>query len=113
METTYWQFWSWEKRAGSDAELVMDIMECESPRTLAGLMESAYKLSEPAKEGDGKRFELRLVKADGTGEELARWDIVRGATPAKCRKPRACIMRDGAPIDLERFCFDHMRAQAA
>lgn len=110
---TYWQFLAWEKRAGYDMELVMDIMECENPRTLVRRMKSVYTLSEPAEEGDGKRFELRLIKADGTGEELAKWDIVRGATPARCRKPRACIEKDGALVDIERFCFDHLRAMAA
>ena len=101
----YWQVFGYEKR-GPDDWMIFDIFEAADPRTLVRIAEDIFGLRQPADPTDREtRFELRYYQHGEDAKVLGKWDITRNQVPKGCRKPRACIMVDGKPIDAVQFCL--------
>jgi len=107
------QLFAYEVRG--DDSFVNDIMEVGNPRTLDWCANVTHGLDRPAApDAKPMRYELLMFQhtpgVENASRDLGKWPVERALTPPRCRKPRACVVVDGVPVDLVKFALARLRA---
>lgn len=96
-----WRLFAWKLGRA------IDIFESEDPRAIARLGERVYALSVPEdhRRPDSVTFTLEWCAdiADPSRRAVTTWQVIPGAVPAGCRKPRGCAMVNGQAVDIARM----------